>query len=231
METKRHPAWGAQAIIGVFIVAIGLLITLDNIEVMNAAAWLRFWPLVFVALGGFMTLRADTAGARVWGAAVALIGVLLIARNFEWLSFSIMGLWPLVLILIGGGIVLRSMRSARGISSAQEASSVLNGLAIMSGFNRSVTTHDFQGGEITAIMGGAEIDLRGATITRGEAVLNVFAFWGGVELHVPHEWNVQVVAIPILGGFEDKTQRPLQPGAPRLVVRGYAIMGGMEIHN
>jgi predicted membrane protein len=79
-------------------------------------------------------------------------------------------------------------------------------------------------------MGGCEIDLRGATIVRGEAVVDVTVMWGGVEIKVPDEWNVEWRGVALLGGFSDKTRG--RAGAPaRLIVTGQALMGGIEIHN
>ena len=232
MKTRRPAPWGSQIIIGAFIVMIGALFTLDNMSMLDASAFLRYWPLVFVALGLLSLLRAGTNGGRAWGAVVIFIGVMLVARNLEWISFSILGLWPLVLVLIGGSIVMHSMRGPIAfLRSGADEANMLNGLAVMGGFRRANSSQNFQGGEITAVMGGAEVDLRGAAIADEEAVLNIFAFWGGVELRVPREWNVQVLATPILGGFEDKTLQPASNAAPRLVIRGYAIMGGVEIGN
>ena len=101
----------------------------------------------------------------------------------------------------------------------------------MSGFKRTSNTQNFKGGELTAIMGGCEIDLRQASIKDGEAVIDVFAFWGGIELKVPLDWSVVIEATPLLGGFDDKTRPPQGGSAKRLVVKGYAIMGGFEITN
>jgi hypothetical protein len=80
------------------------------------------------------------------------------------------------------------------------------------------------------VMGGVHLDLRRASL-RGRAVLDTFAMWGGVELVVPEGWAVELQGTPILGGFEDKTRPPLDDNAPRLVVRGVAVMGGVEIKN
>ena len=101
--------------------------------------------------------------------------------------------------------------------------------AILGGYERRVATQDFRGGEITAVMGGCELDMRSASI-RGEAVINVFAFWGGVTIKCPPDWTVILLGTPILGGFEEKTIAP-PDGSKRLVIRGYAIMGGVEIRN
>jgi predicted membrane protein len=79
-------------------------------------------------------------------------------------------------------------------------------------------------------MGGVMLDLRKARMT-GEAVLDVFAMWGGVELQVPESWAVDVRVTPLLGGVEDRTRPATDPSAPRLVLRGTVLMGGVEIKN
>ena len=106
---------------------------------------------------------------------------------------------------------------------------LLNITAIMGGFQRRVTTPDFRGGEVTAVFGGCELDLRQSSIT-SVAVLNVFAMFGGITIKVPADWTVELEGTPIMGGFEEKTIAPATP-EKRLIVRGYAIMGGLEVRN
>jgi predicted membrane protein len=78
-------------------------------------------------------------------------------------------------------------------------------------------------------MGGCSLDMRTASI-QGEAVINVFAFWGGVTIKCPPDWTVVLQGTPIMGGFEEKTATP-PDGSKRLVIRGYAVMGGVEVRN
>jgi predicted membrane protein len=78
-------------------------------------------------------------------------------------------------------------------------------------------------------MGGCALDLREASIMK-EAVINVFAIWGGITIKVPPDWTVVLQATPVMGGFTEKTARP-PDNSKRLVVTGYAIMGGVEVRN
>jgi len=55
--------------------------------------------------------------------------------------------------------------------------------------------------------------------------------WGGIEIRVPENWTVSGRVTPILGGYEDKTRPPQGATTHRLVVRGFAIMSGIEIKN
>jgi hypothetical protein len=92
-----------------------------------------------------------------------------------------------------------------------------------------MTTQDFKGGNAVAIMGGAKIDLREASIAQGEAVIDVVAFWGGIEIKVPEDWIVSPQVFPFMGGFDDRTGPPPTGSRKRLVVRGLAFMGGVEV--
>jgi hypothetical protein len=78
-------------------------------------------------------------------------------------------------------------------------------------------------------MGGVVIDLRSAKLAEDRASIDVFAMWGGIDLVVPEGWRVVSEVTPIMGGFEDNTAPPAETNAPTLVVRGLAIMGGVEV--
>jgi Cell wall-active antibiotics response 4TMS YvqF len=102
---------------------------------------------------------------------------------------------------------------------------------MMGGVSRRVAHEPFRGAELTAIMGGCELDLRHATIEGGQAVVNAFTMWGGIEIRVPPTWNVINEATAFMGGAEDSTRQGVEPGRPRLVLRGFALMGGIEVKN
>ncbi len=107
----------------------------------------------------------------------------------------------------------------------------INVFAILGGVERRLRSEVFTGAELTAIMGGCELDLREARMGGDEAHIAAFALWGGIEIRVPREWLVLNESSALMGGVDDAT-RP-HPGAnrPRLVVRGFALMGGIEIKN
>lgn len=82
-----------------------------------------------------------------------------------------------------------------------------------------------------AVMGGAQLDFREAVLAPGSTELQVFALWGGVEIIVPPELNVESHGFALLGGFEhagDATG-PTDPDVPTLRIVGVACMGGVEI--
>ena len=77
------------------------------------------------------------------------------------------------------------------------------------------------------------IDLRGAGITGESATLEIFTLFGGVELKVPQAWRVVMSGTPILGVFTASTSPIRDESTPvrTLIVRGTAIMGGVEVKN
>ena len=103
-------------------------------------------------------------------------------------------------------------------------------VAIMAGVMRGNNSSNFRRADLLAFMGGCEIDLRKAAIN-GEAVIDIFCMWGGIEIRVPEDWTVVSHLVPIMGGVEDKTRPPQAATSHRLTLRGMALMGGVEIKN
>jgi predicted membrane protein len=224
-----------QVILGLIIVALGVIYTLDNLGVIYADSFIRLWPLLIVLYGLSKIVQGDAMPQKLWGGFWVLVGGLWLLDKLNVIYFSIWDLWPLILVVIGASMIWgRSRGQTRftmGGSVAGDSTSTINALAFMGGFKRSNDSQDFRGGEATAIMGGCEIDLRKASIKEGEAVLDLTAIMGGIEIWVPEDWKVILKGVPLLGGFEDKTHPTGLESTKSLVVRGYAIMGGVEIKN
>ena len=233
----------SQVLMGVLVIAIGLLFLLDNLDIIEVHDALAFWPLIFIFAGVAKLLDTSSPNGYLVGLAGIGVGVTMILHRLGIIYFSWRAAWPLVLIAVGLLVVYRAMtgqRTARfGVladgdkdalqDSADGAPRTVDVTAVLGGFERRVHTQDFRGGEVTAVMGGCALDMRGASMT-GEAVIHVFAFWGGVTLKVPPDWTIVLEGTPIMGGFEEKTVAP-PDNSKRLVVRGYAIMGGVEVRN
>jgi predicted membrane protein len=221
-----------RVIMGGMLIFFGLIFMLDNAGVLDAGDIFDYWPMILVAVGLLKVLRPREEGQRPFGIALLVFGVFLQLQVLVFTSWRL-SLFPI--LLLGGGALLvwRSLgRSREGTAGTRTDGS--SDFAFMGGVNRVVDSRDYRGGEATAVMGAVELDLRGSTIVTSPAILDVFALWGGIEITVPPEWKVDVRGIPILGGFENKARSSVQGGsAPEqvLVIRGTALMGGVEIKN
>jgi hypothetical protein len=81
-----------------------------------------------------------------------------------------------------------------------------------------------------AVMGGGDIDLREATLPAGEVTITLFAFMGGFDVIVPPGVDVEVSGFAFMGGRDIKLsgEQP-PPGAPRIHIRAFAVMGGIDL--
>ena len=226
----HRPRFSAQLIIGCAIALLGVLFTLDNLNIVESEPILRWWPAVLVMIGlrrllGFGTRPQMLAGGLITGA-----GVLLLLASFDMLRFSVWELWPLQLVFFGAWLVLRGMRRTRESGPQMEPDDYANAFVALGGVVRKMNSSQFRGGEATAFMGGVELDLRNAHAASDTIVIDVLAWWGRIELWVPPDWKVTSEVLPIMAGYEDKTK--VQPDAKtHLIVRGFVVMGGIEVGN
>ena len=72
---------------------------------------------------------------------------------------------------------------------------------------------------------------REARFIEQETTIWVGTVMGGVGIIVPHDVQVRVHGLPIMGGFgvEGQTPSVVDPGAPVVHVRGLAVMGGVGV--
>jgi predicted membrane protein len=232
MATKNF-RMSFQLVFGLFIIVLGLLYTLENLGVLYAHDILRYWPILIAFYGISRVIQCQTTGQKAWGIFWTIVGSFWFLDRLDILYFNIWDLWPLILVALGASLIWRPSRHGYafpGTTAVGDSNSTINAFALLGGFKRSNDSQDFRGGEATAIMGGCEIDLRKASIQEGDAVLHLMAVMGGVEIWVPEDWVVVMQGVPVLGGFEDKTHSPANSNK-RLIVKGYSVMGGVEIKN
>ena len=238
MHRRHYRSGTGGVIIGGLIVAIGLLILLDNLGIIAVHDVWRYWPVLLIVYGAARLVECRTPAGYVWGGVITLVGALLLLDNLDIVVIDTRLIWPLVLIAVGLGMLLRSLDRRRYLATASagpaDTSSTCNAFAVFGGSKRRVETQDFRGGEVVSAFGGVELDLRGAGMTVDQAVIDVSLVCGGLEVRVPESWTVINRAMTIFGGVEDKTARSkLDPSvkSPQLVVTGSVVFGGISLRN
>lgn len=219
-----------RLVVGALLVVLGALLLLDQIDVLDVGDVMgTFWPLVLI---GFGLWGIATTSWRNLGALVALVlGLVFLGDELGLLPDDVWSvLWPLG--LVGAGLWLVLARPGGGRARTPTAGSRVAMTAIMSGRTERVSHASWEGGEVTAIMGGVELYLGEAVPVEGGAVLDVTAIMAGVEVYVPADWQVEVRATPIMGAVDD-SRPPRDPGwpgpRPRLEIRATVLMGGIDI--
>lgn len=223
----------AQVVFGGLLLSIGLLLFLRNLGYLSGEAW-RFWPLLFIAVGSLKLASATNPFDRLLGLGLLAFGALRIAATYLGLEVGVVDILATLLVIFGAAIAWRGIRGPAANEScrAEIARDHISAMAFMGGYGPKCTSQQFRGGDVSVLMGGIEMDLRQSSMSpQRPAVLDVFVMWGGVEVRVPDDWVVELRGTPILAGFEDKTRPIPGPIEKRLIVRGVAIMGGIEIKN
>lgn len=229
-QTRRGIPLTGRLLFGAVILVLGLLWTAENLGFGEAEAVLRWWPVLLLVYGLVRVLGLDGSRSVVSGTLFILAGGWMVARELGWVQLSIWRLWPVWMIVVGAGLIFRSLRRDQP-QAGSSVDSFPRPFAIMGGVTRGIESQDLTGIEATAVMGGVELDLRGAKAREREVVLEVFTMMGGIDVVVPDDWRVVTEATPIMGGVEDKTHAPLDSAATTLVVRGFVVMGGVELKN
>ena len=299
-ETTHHSTF--RLVLGLGLVAAGVLFTLSNLGIVDTDQWVPWWPALLVVYGLLRIIGVWCRPAWITGSLFVVGGTWWLLHNLGVLPFDVWQLWPLIFIFMGIGVMRRRYWSRYiagigyvGVSSrrrwrrfgeadivggapesfgggasggaspgdatgggasagdtgsaagfgpvgsyfrwrgtgshAADQDGVLRVDVFLSSVSRRVTSQQFKGGEVVAVMGGGELDLREAKLAEGRARLEMNLIMGGITLRVPEDWAVEFQGTPIMGGFEDQTRR--QAGEPRgrLIVTGVLLLSGILLKN
>lgn len=103
------------------------------------------------------------------------------------------------------------------------------GFALLGGFERKggwVAPENFTA---FAMLGGGDVDLRQARFTGRKITIRAWAVLGGVQVTVPEDAEVHVGGVGILGGFDNSAAGAGGSGGPVIVVKGFALLGGVSV--
>lgn len=229
MKKTDRSVFGPRLVLGVAAIFFGLMLTLDRMDMLDAGDIFLYWPLALVAIGATRLGRRELSDL-VFSLVFIGAGLWILLFNLEIIDLEPWSFfWPIILILLGINLTMGALRR---YSVSSDAAATVNALAFLSGVDRKNDSAEFRGADLTAVMGGCDLDLRQARISEGRPVIQVFAFWGGIDIRVPPDWAVDSRVLPLLGSYEDTREQISEAAdAPRVVIKGMAVMGGVEVKN
>lgn len=86
---------------GLVLVLIGGALLLERLDLFYVDEYLRYWPLLLMALGGVITAAAGTADKRRSGLWLLALGVWFLVNTLELWSFWYSDSWPLIIVFAG----------------------------------------------------------------------------------------------------------------------------------
>lgn len=174
------------------------------------------------------------------------IGVMLLLSAQNLIDFDIV--WrlfvPLILIAIGLSVIFRHNRY-KEFSAAKMADAASSGFqpsgdkskaragtteitAIFSSEKRALSSEISVGSRITAVFGGVEIDLRGATIAN-DIIIDCTAIFGGIDLYLPPQTPVYFDCFKMFAGASDERPSANAAAGGSVYITGTALFGGIEV--
>lgn len=243
---------------GLVVIVAGIVLLLNRLPQTEGwfPAWLFDWPMILILIGLFVGVKHRFCGGG-WLVPI-IIGVYFLLRDNDKIGDNV-GLYalPVLLILLGLLIIInrnnphrckRRMRrferrhhyfggpenQYQGKSPKFADNSSEDAIDINSVFGSSekvMFTKTFKGGSINCAFGGGKINLTQADM-EDKAILNVSVTFGGAEIIVPSNWNIQNELTAFMGGIEDKRRAVVGDVQNKtLILRGSIFCGGVEIMN
>jgi hypothetical protein len=113
---RRRRRGGPQLVIGLLIIVVGLLFTLDNLGFDIAQKYLHYWPAGLIVLGLTKLWYArEGRGGAFGGFIITLIGLWLLLEATVDIRISLRDMWPVLLVFFGAYLVLRGMTTQRPV--------------------------------------------------------------------------------------------------------------------
>lgn len=214
-----------NVIVGLTLMALGTVVLLDRLGFVVTPDLLQYWPVLLVLFGASVAAQALRKPDPS------------VPQQRPVVSPGLVLFVVILTLLFSQGFRVGGNRQT---STGEER---MNLVGVMGHASGTSTATDFEGARLGGVMGRSTLDLRQATIPPGqEAIVDVFVVMGKATVLVPEGWAIDTSALPVMGEVEDKrwprAETPEPDDAieatgvpPRLVLRGFVMMGKIEIES
>lgn len=214
---------------GIGFIVAGIGFAGDTLHLWDFDLFFDGWWTVFIILPCLASMIQS--GVHIPQLIGLSVGVILLLSEQDILPDGL--IWklvvPVVLLAIGIKLIFGFRRGFRPVKVLETTQRGYASFVAVMGAREARCIDTFEGGEITAVLGGVDLDLRQAVIEK-DITLDITAIMGGVDLRLPPNVRVSVNATPILGGVEDCTEAPpTEADAPNVSIHALCICGGVEI--
>ncbi len=205
---------------GLVLITIGVVLTLDNLDIVSASELLAgWWPVVVVAVG----LWAAVTGSAVLGVLVAAVGGLLLLSTQEVVTVGVGRLVvPGVLVVVGGTLLQagRRVRTAQVTLVDALGRSAAEGVAGATGPAPAAT----------AIFGDARLVVDDVVPAGGRVLVSATSVLGDVRIEVPAGWRLEDHVTRVLGDVRlPASSAPRSDDAPVVELHGVVLLGDVRV--
>ncbi len=84
---------------------------------------------------------------------------------------------------------------------------------------------------IVDVMGGSDLDLRGASFPAGRVTVTAIAIMGGSTIWVPEGARVELSGFALMGGNSNRVPNAATSGGPLIRVKAWSLFGGVDVRS
>lgn len=222
-----------QVIWGILLVAIGVILGLNALEITNIDIFFDGWWTLFLIVPGAVGLftERDKFGNFI----LLSIGIFLLLGSQDRIGYD--KVWKLMLVAIAisfgvrmivSGIFKGGRKKKVSNSDLKDADGIHRSYVCFSGEKIDFSGREFEGADLTAIFGGIQCDLRHAIFAK-DTVIKVNATFGGVTILLPSNISVDVNASAFCGGVDDHTEKVNEMFPITVRIDGSCAFGGVTV--
>ena len=215
-------------LIGVLLVAAGLLFALDNLGIMQLDVTFEGWWTLFIIIPGLYGLV--TSRDKIGNLIVLAIGVFLLLAARGVVEYGT--LWqlvvPAIIVLIGIKLIIKAVHGDGDETDAFTGDMAVS-TAVFNSQAKNYSGNSVKQAKVCAIFGGTKCNLSDVKFT-GNSTMDLFCIFGGADVIIPENVEVKVNTLSLFGGVSDK--RILRGNVEKtasLTINGFCLFGGADI--
>lgn len=216
---------------GLVLIVLGFIFGLNALEITNINIFFDGWWTLFIIVPCFIDLfKEKNKTGNIIG---IVVGVLLLLACNDLIPFDMIFklAFPVMLILIGTSIIFKDNvqeKVKKEIKKKQISPNDNEHYAIFGSLDLNFSKEKFKGCYLNAIFGGIKCDLSEVKL-EDDIVINVCSIFGGIDLIMPDDVNVEVLSTPIFGGVSDERKHKSKDSKNTIYVNATCMFGGVDI--
>ena len=218
---------------GILFILIGVILALNAIGITTINIFFDGWWTLLIIVPALVGLF-DRKSSKTTNLIFLLLGIILLLGCRKIISFGMILklILPTILIAIGISIIFKDTfnkkinQEIKKISKIVEKQVEYN--AVFSGQDIKMNNNEsFNNATLNAIFGGINIDLTNMNVEDNK-LINCYAIFGGIDIIVPENVNVEIKSSSLFGGVSNKKENK-NVNDKTIYINSICMFGGVDI--
>lgn len=215
---------------GIILIIVGVILGLNVLGITNIDIFFDGWWTLFIiipSLVGLFNEKEEKTGNLI-GLGIG-IALLLASQNIIRFEIILKLIIPFILVIIGLSFLLgdKFKKKINEKVKSVRTEDMENIIATFSEQKINKDNEKLKNTSLDAVFGGIILDLRKASFDN-ETVIKASSIFGGIDILLPDDVNVQLKATPIFGGVNNKL-RNQKENKKTVYIDAFCLFGGIDI--